>query len=77
MTPLQQRVVEEKADLDRRRANLGYFLGTYQFADLAPDERRLLRRQHCLMCSLSVVLGDRIAVFEKSTGGPQGEVGND
>lgn len=63
LQPHQQRVVDEKAELDERTRKLDAFMGTQLFFDLPVDERRRLVRQFRLMNSLSMVLGERIAAF--------------
>lgn len=63
LVPYQQRVVDEKAELDERLGKLQAFLGTPQCLSLSFDERGRLAVQAELMRSLSDVLGERIAAF--------------
>lgn len=62
--PYQLRVVEEKADLDRRLKALTAFLNSTPFLMLDDHNQRLLLRQRTLMVALSDVLGERIAAFK-------------
>ena len=64
MQPHQQRVVDEKAELDEKLTKLDAFGRTLLFASLPPDEQGRLNRQHSLMEQYSAVLGERIAAFE-------------
>lgn len=64
MEPHQQRVVEEKAELDDRRAKLGEFKSTDLFASLPCSERERLNTQAHIMTMYSAVLGERIAHFK-------------
>lgn len=61
--PHQQRVVDEKAELDARREKLGAFKNTDVFAGLPWQEQERLNTQAHLMTMLSAVLGERIANF--------------
>lgn len=63
MQPHQQRVVDEKAELDEKLAKLVAFGITPLFASLPADEQGRLNRQHSLMEQYSAVLGERIAAF--------------
>jgi len=64
MQPHQQRVVDEKAELDEKLTKLDAFGRTPLFASLPPDEQGRLNRQHSLMEQYSAVLGERIAAFD-------------
>lgn len=66
MKPHEQRVVDEKADLDGRIGRLNGFFGSQPFDFLTPAEQGRLRKQAVLMQELSVLLGERIANFPKS-----------
>jgi hypothetical protein len=59
----QQRVIEEKRELDEKLAKLDAFGRTELFAALPADEQGRLNRQHSLMEAYSAVLGERIANF--------------
>lgn len=61
--PHQQRVVDEKTELDVRAGKLNAFMGTEVFKGLPLTERGLMMRQYSLMIQLSLVLGERIAAF--------------
>lgn len=63
MQPYQQRVVDEKADLDRRREMLAHFKHSDAFTQIPIMEQELLNTQAHLMTMLSGVLGARIAGF--------------
>ena len=63
LEPYQQRVVEEKAELDSRISSLTAFMPTETFKGLPEAERRRMGRQWWLMTELSQVLGERIAAF--------------
>ena len=59
----QQRVIEEKAELDARLANLIPFLSSDTCHALPFDERNRLKRQAEVMEMYSGILGARIAAF--------------
>lgn len=62
--PHQQRVVDEKTDLDDRTAKLSTFIESNPiFATLVPAEQERLREQHEIMLKYSDILGKRIAAF--------------
>ena len=63
LQPHQQRVVDEKAELDAKLAKLDAFGRTEMFASLPPDEQGRLNRQHSIMEQYSAVLGERIRAF--------------
>ncbi len=63
MEPHQQRVVDEKAELDERIENLGDFCNTPIFASLEQVEQNRLNRQFMIMELYAQVLGERIAEF--------------
>jgi hypothetical protein len=64
MMPHQQRVVEEKADLDERLQKLLPFLSSDTCHGLPFDERSRLNEQYRLMVCYSDILGQRIAAFQ-------------
>ena len=64
MHPHQQRVVDEKTELDARREKLGAFKNTDLFAGLPWQEQERLNTQGHLMTMYSAVLGERIRAFE-------------
>jgi hypothetical protein len=62
--PHQQRVIDEKAELDERREKLGVFIKENPiFQDLPAEERERLVRQESCMAEYSAILGERIAAF--------------
>lgn len=63
MQGYQQRVVEEKAELDERITKLFAFIGSGDYVELATDERMRLQRQLSHMMSYRDILGERIAAF--------------
>lgn len=63
MAPHQQRVVEEKAELDAKLEKLNEFGQGPIFPTLPAEEQERLVRQSKLMDKYSVVLGERIAAF--------------
>lgn len=64
MAPHQQRVVDEKAELDTKLEKLTEFVANNPiFPSLPDDERDRLVRQRILMDGYSKVLGERIAAF--------------
>ena len=63
MAPYQQRVVDEKAELDSRTESLEKFFDTQTFQDLDSGEQSLLHQQHRAMKLYSHILGDRIRAF--------------
>ena len=63
--PHEQRVVEEKAELDARLANLIPFLSSDTCHALPFDERSRLKRQAEVMEMYSGILGASIAAFNQ------------
>lgn len=63
MQPHQQRVVDEKTELDVKRQKLGEFKNTELFASLPWQEQELLNTQAHIMTMYSAVLGERISKF--------------
>lgn len=63
MEPHQQRVVDEKTELDERLTKLIAFFNSQIFAGLPADEQDRMKRQADHMTNYSVVLGERIAAF--------------
>lgn len=61
--PHQQRVLDEKHELDGRREKLAAFYSTPVFHGLPESEQTLLLRQGVAMRSYSEVLAERIAAF--------------
>ena len=62
--PHQQRVLDEKQELDIRITRLDEFiLRNALFRQLDPEEQARMRRQLDVMRELSVILGERISAF--------------
>ena len=62
MQPHQQRVVDEKKDLDEKATNLSEFIGHSPIFDtLDPAEQERLKEQSDIMWQYSEILGARIA----------------
>jgi len=64
LSPHQQRVVDERRDLDEKLAKLEMFFGTTIFASLDETEKSRLERQERAMCDYSNILRERIAAFQ-------------
>jgi hypothetical protein len=65
----QQKVIDEKADLDSKIERLETFLGTESYRGLSSPEQDRLQQQRQAMRIYSDVLGGRIAAFTQ----PQGQ----
>lgn len=63
MKPYQQRVVDEKNELDKKLSNLTAFYDTENYRGLDHDEQNRLVKQADIMAEYSCILGDRIAAF--------------
>ena len=63
LPPHQQRVVDERRELDERRDKLSAFYSTPIFHGLPESEQSRLLRQGVAMRSYSEILGERIAAF--------------
>lgn len=63
LPPHQQRVFDEKRDLDEKLDKLGAFFDTKIFAGLDETERQRLERQEEAMLEYSAILGERIEAF--------------
>ncbi len=63
MQPHQQRVIDEKTELDDKLSKLVKFYDTDIYAKLDEAERVRLSRQGQLMSEYSDILGQRIAAF--------------
>lgn len=61
--PHQQRVIEEKQELDTKREKLGEFKNTDMFLSLPWQEQERLNTQAHVMTMYSSVLGERIRNF--------------
>ena len=63
MLPHQERVIEEKKELDEKREKLNAFGCTETFAALSAEEQGRLNQQCCVMQNYSYILSDRIKAF--------------
>lgn len=67
MVPHQQRVVDEKKELDKKANALSQFIGrNHVFGKLDPAEQERLKEQNEIMWQYSEILGKRIAAFPPS-----------
>jgi hypothetical protein len=65
MEPHQQRVVDEKVDLDKKAVALSQFIGHSPiFETLDSAEQWLLKEQNDVMWQYSEILGARISAFK-------------
>lgn len=69
MDPWQQRVVEEKRDLDARLGRLQEFLGSASYLALQLEDQDLLQDQRLCMRAFSDVLSKRIVRFTSKAEG--------
>ena len=67
LLPHQQRVVDERQELEERLTKLRQFLGTEICLGLPFDERSLLVRQERVMTEYSDILADRINLFLRNS----------
>lgn len=63
MMPHQQRVIDEKADLDEKLSKLLAFMNGNVIATLSCKEQARLGDQCAIMAMYSDILGKRIAAF--------------
>jgi hypothetical protein len=61
--PHQQRVINERAELDDRRSRLNSFMDTDEYAVLDHVQKDLLKRQYKAMTEYSNILGERIEAW--------------
>jgi len=65
MLPHQQRVVDEKTELDTKAKALSQFIGNSPvFESLDTSEQERLKLQNDIMWQYSEVLGERISAFK-------------
>lgn len=64
MQAYQQRVIEEKQELDAKRDKLGQFIDSPQFLAADSEEQKRLKLQRTFMLAYSNVLGERIEAFK-------------
>ena len=65
MLPYQQRLIDEKTQLDERLGKLTAFFDTDPFPDLPQAEQDRMRRQATHMKRYSDILGERIEAWEQ------------
>jgi len=65
MQPYQERVVEEKRELDEKLAKLREFIVGEAFASVDENEQVRLKAQESAMTVYSSILGDRISNFKE------------
>lgn len=64
LQPYQQRVVDEKTELDKKiHALVAFVKNDARFLQLAPEEQERLIEQNDVMQKYSEILGSRIAAF--------------
>lgn len=64
MQPFQERVIQEKKELDEKLAKLETFVfRNPTFFDVPSDERLRMAKQYCIMYDYSNILAERIANF--------------
>ncbi len=66
MEPFQQRVIDEKTELDARIKKLAVFLNSPMCFTLEPDDLVLIRQQYGLMVEYSNLLLKRMSRFKLS-----------
>ena len=66
LTPHQQRVVQEKEELDEKLSNLSAFIDSPNFTVTVKDENEIARLvcQEEIMKDYSEILAERIAAFK-------------
>jgi len=64
LKPYQQRVVEEKKELDAKIERIAAFLDSEEFNNVEADEQHLIVQQEFVMVIYSNVLSQRIAAFK-------------
>lgn len=64
LQPYQQRVIDEKEELDKKANKLSQFIGFSKiFETLDAVEQELMKEQNDMMWQYSEILGKRIAAF--------------
>ena len=63
MQPYQQRVIEEKTELDDKIAKLDYFRVSGEMSKIPVDQQDLLNLQYNAMVTYSIILELRIKSF--------------
>lgn len=65
LPPYQERVLDEKSELDEKLMNLQSFILSDKFMAVDQEEKRRLNRQEQAMTEYSIVLAERIDSFPK------------
>lgn len=65
MQPYQQRVIDEKKELDTKLSKLSLFRTDGKFRELVSKDQELLNLQYHIMEALSMVLTARIKNFKE------------
>lgn len=65
MKPHQERVVQEKEELDQKRSKLDLFFKSATFDTVSGEEQALLRYQAEVMAHYSHLLAKRIELFKE------------
>ena len=71
MQPHQQRVIDEKRELDDKISRLVPFLSSDTFKTIPPAEQGRLKRQSRIMQEYADVLGERIGEFTEEQAAKQ------
>ena len=66
MQPFQQRVIDEKLELDEKITKLAVFRTTSLFDSIDPSEQSRMTDQEVTMREYSRILGERIAFFQET-----------
>jgi hypothetical protein len=64
LKPFQQRVVDEKTELDSKLSKLKEFIASKAFVELDGVDKNLLEKQSFTMREYSIILGERIKLFK-------------
>jgi len=64
LLPYQERVIEEKRELDEKLDRLRVYMGSPAFTSVPTDEQARMGEQASFMAGYSRVLGARIAAFK-------------
>lgn len=67
ITDYQQRVIDEKTQLDDKLAKLRNFFDMATFKNLDNTEKSRMYRQENVMADYSEILGERVAAFSVAT----------
>lgn len=65
MKAFQQRVIDEKTELDEKRQKLSEFFDNDKFNELEASAKDLLETQYYHMSKYSETLGERIKLFNQ------------